>query len=139
MTTSSLDYEINGLHVQLPRRIADYRCTYPGQACPQPAFFKLMFEGESGPYLCATFNGEVGSNAVPGDVYTGRTLRFSFPCSARLRDVRQAMKDVAPLCAELARGYDTRFDGQNMVGVYDRGLRSRIQHTLDDAFGVERY
>ena len=43
------------------------------------------------------------------------------------------------MCAELAKGYDTRFDGQSMVGVYDHALRNRIQAVLDAEFGVERY
>ena len=135
---TTLTFTVDGLAVQLPARIADYRCTYPGQDSPQPAFLQLRMEAEP-PHLCATFNVEVGGNAVPGDVYTGRTLRFEFPYDARLRDVREAMRQVAPLCAELARGYDARFDGQNMVGVYDHALRNRIQEELDRAFGVERW
>ncbi len=132
-----LDFEVDGLHVQLPKARKDYLCQYLGQAYPQGAYIQLRMSDET-PNLCATFNGEIG-NAVPSDVYHGHTLRFDFPCDARLRDVREAMKKVAPMCAQLARGYDTRFDGQSMVGVYDHALRDRIQETLDAEFGVERW
>ena len=132
-----LNFEVDGLRVELPKARKDYRCQYPGREFPQGAYLQLRMSAEP-PYLCATFNGEVGP-AVPEDVYHGHTLRFDFPCTALLKDVRGAMKKVAPMCAELAKGYDTRFDGQSMVGVYDHALRDRIQEELDHAFGVERW
>ena len=132
-----LNYEIDGLAVQLPKARKDYLWQYPGRDYPQGAYLQLRMSAEP-PHLCATFNGEVGT-AVPEDVYHGHTLRFDFPCDALLKDVREAMKKMAPLCAQLARGYDTRFDGQSMVGVYDHALRDCIQEEIDHAFGVERY
>lgn len=132
-----LNYEVDGLAVELPRARKDYFCQYPGREYPQGAYLQLRLSAEP-PHLCATFNGEVGT-AVPEDVYHGHTLRFDFPCNALLKDVREAMRHVAPLCAQLAKGYDTRFDGQSMVGVYDHALRDKIQETLDTAFGVERW
>ena len=133
----NLNFEVDGLAVQLPKTRKAYYCQYPGREHPQGAYLQLRMSAEP-PHLCATFNGEIG-NAVPGDVYHGHSLRFDFPCDALLRDVREAMKKVAPMCAELARGYDTRFDGQSMVGVYDHALRDKIQETLDTAFCVERW
>ena len=135
--STNLNFEIDGLAVQLPKTRKDYLWQYPGRDYPQGAYLQLRMSAEP-PHLCATFNGELGT-AVPGDVYHGHTLRFEFPCDARLRDVREAMRQVAPLCAELAQGYDTKFDGQNMVGVFDHALRDRIQEEVDRAFGVERW
>ena len=135
--SQSLNFTVDGLAVQLPKARKDYLCQYPGREFPQGAYLQLRMSAEP-PHLCATFNGEVGP-AVPEDVYHGHTLRFEFPYDARLRDVREAMKKVAPMCAQLARGYGTRFDGQSMVGVYDHALRDKIQETLDVEFGVERY
>ena len=135
--SQSLNFTVDGLAVELPRARKDYLCQYPGREYPQGAFLQLRMSAEP-PHLCATFNGEVGT-AVPEDVYHGHTLRFEFPYDSLLKDVREAMKKVAPMCAQLARGYDTRFDGQSMVGVYDHALRDRIQETLDTEFGVERY
>ena len=135
--SQNLNFTVDGLAVQLPKARKDYLWQYPGRDYPQGAYLQLRMSAEP-PHLCATFNGELGT-AVPEDVYCGRTLRFDFPCDARLRDVREAMHKVAPMCAELAKGYDTRFDGQNMVGVWDHLLRDRIQETLDAEFGVERY
>jgi len=132
-----LNFEIDGLAVELPKARKNYLCQYPGREFPQGAYLQLRMAAEP-PHLCATFNGEVGT-AVPEDVYHGHTLRFEFPYDALLKDVRGAMKKVAPMCAELAKGYDTRFDGQSMVGVYDRKLRDKIQETMDAEFGVERY
>ena len=135
--SQSLNFTVDGLAVELPRARKDYLCQYPGREYPQGAYIQLRMSAEP-PHLCATFNGEVGT-AVPEDVYHGHTLRFEFPCDALLKDVRGVMKKVAPLCAELAKGYDTRFDGQSMVGVYDHALRDKIQDELDHAFGVERW
>lgn len=135
--SQNLNFTVDGLAVELPRARKDYLWQYPGRDYPQGAYLQLRMSAEP-PHLCATFNGELGT-AVPEDVYCGRTLRFDFPCDARLRDVREAMKKVAPMCAELARGYDTRFDGQSMVGVYDHTLRDRIQEEVDRVFGVERW
>jgi len=132
-----LDFEVDGLKVELPRNRKAYFCQYPRREFPQGAYLQLRMAAAP-PRLCVTFNGEVGT-AVPEDVYHGHTLRFEVPYSAPLKDVRGAMKKVAPMCAELAKGYDTRFDGQSMVGVYDHALRNRIQAVLDAEFGVERY
>ena len=135
--SQNLNFTVDGLAVQLPKARKDYLWQYPGRDYPQGAYLQLRMSAEPS-HLCATFNGEVGT-AVPEDVYHGHTLRFDFPCTALLKDVRGAMKKVAPMCAQLARGYDTRFDGQSMVGVYDHALRDKIQDELDHAFGVERW
>lgn len=135
--SQNLSFTVDGLAVELPRARKDYLCQYPGREYPQGAYLQLRLAAEP-PHLCATFNGEVGT-AVPEDVYHGHTLRFDFPCDARLRDVRGTMRIVAPMCAELAKGYSTRFDGQSMVGVFDHALRDKIQDELDHAFGVERW
>ena len=132
-----LDFEVDGLHVQLPKSRKDYFCQYLGQAYLQGAYIQLRMSDET-PNLCATFNGEIG-NAVPSDVYHGYTLRFDFPSEASLKDVRSAIKKVAPMCAELAKGFDTDWDGNNMVGVYDSNLRDKVQNVLDAEFGVERW
>ena len=133
----NLNFEVDGLAVQLPKSRKDYFCQYLGQAYPQGAYLQLRMSDET-PNLCATFNGEIG-NAVPSDVYHGYTLRFDFPSEASLKDVRSAMKKVAPMCAELAKGFDTDWDGNNMVGVYDSNLRDKVQNVLDAEFGVERW
>ena len=132
-----LNFEVDGLRVELPRARKDYFCQYPRREFPQGAYLQLRLAAEP-PHLCATFNGEVGT-AIPEDVYHGHTLRFEFPYSALLKDVRGAMRKVAPMCAELAKSYDTRFDGQSLVGVYDHKLRDKIQETMDAEFGVERW
>jgi hypothetical protein len=135
--SQNLNFTVDGLAVELPRARKDYFCQYLGREYPQGAYLQLRMSAEP-PHLCATFNGEVGT-AVPEDVYHGHTLRFDFPCTALLKDVRGAMKKVASMCAELAKSYNTRFDGQSMVGVFDHAQRDRIQETLDTEFGVERW
>jgi len=135
--STNLNFEVDGLAVQLPKTRKDYLWQYPGRDYPQEAYLQLRMSAEP-PHLCATFNGEIG-NAVPSDVYHGYTLRFDFPSDALLKDVRAAIKKVAPMCAELAKGFDTEWDGNNMVGKYDHALRNHIQDELDTEFGVERY
>jgi len=133
-----LNITVNGLAVELPKRRADYRCKYPSRDFYQPAFLALFPETEPMPRLFADYNAEIGT-AVPWDVYYNRSLRFGIPEDAPLKEVRAAMKKVAPLCAELCKGYHTDWDGNSMVGVWDASLRDKIQDELDTFFGIERY
>ena len=133
-----LDIDIDGLHVQLPKSVAAYRHRYPRREQHQPAYLELRFEGEGAPMLFASFNADVGTG-VDERFYLDKAIAFAIPHDAFLKDVRSVMRKVAPMCAELVKSYDTEWNGQNMVGVYDHALRDKIQETLDVEFGVERW
>jgi hypothetical protein len=133
-----LNIDIDGLHVQLPKSVAAYRHRYPRREQYQPAYLELRFEGDGAPLFFASFNADVGTG-VDERFYHDKAIAFGIPHDAYLKDVRNAMRTVAPMCAELCKSYDTRFDGQSIVGVFDYALRDRIQETLDVEFGVERY
>lgn len=111
------------IKMTLPRRVSEYRCKFVGQFMPQPAYIEL--DPEEGT-LCADYSGVIG-NAVPAAVYYGRLFRFKFPPSAKLKDVRRVMKSILPLCEKLCEGYDTEWNGSNMVGRYDYDLYDRIE------------
>ena len=133
---TSLNFTVDGLAVQLPKSTTAYRHRYPRQEQHQPAYLELRFEGEGAPLFFASFNADVGTG-VDERFYLDKAVAFGIPHDACLKDVRGAMKKVAPMCAELVKSYSTRFDGNNMVGDYDIALRDRIQETLDAEFGVE--
>lgn len=133
-----LNYEVDGLHVQLPKSVAVYRHRYPRREQHQRAYLELRFEGEGAPMLFASFNADVGTG-VDERFYYDRAVALGIPHDAYLKDVRAAMRRVAPMCAELVKSYGTKWNGQNMVGVYDATLRDRIQDELDAELSVERW
>lgn len=121
--TKTTDFIVDGLTVHLPLRVDQYRYQYPGQFRPQQAYIEL---DPSDKTLRCDWNGEIG-NAVPFDVYHGRVLRFSFHPSAKLRDVRDTMRAIAPACAEMVKAYDERWDGNNFRGVWKEDLRDQVE------------
>ena len=130
-----LEYRVGRLLVALPKAKSDYYHQYPIQNQPQPAYLELRLGGDvREPRLFADWNGEIG-NAVPFDVYHGRTLRFGFPCEAKLKTVREAIRTVAPMCAKLCESYDVEWDGHNWVGKYDAELAEQIEQKVWDCFG----
>lgn len=120
------DYEIEGLKVSLPLRVAQYRYQYPGQFRHQSAYIEL---DPSDKTLRCDWNGEIG-NAVPFSVYHGRVLRFSFPPFSKLNDVRDTMKAIAPACAKLVASYDEKWDGNNWRGQWDEKILDTVQRRV---------
>ena len=120
------DYEIEGLRVSLPLRVAQYRYQYPGQFRHQSAYIEL---DPSDKTLRCDWNGEIG-NAVPFSVYHGRVLRFSFPPFTKLQDVRDTMKAIAPACAKLVASYDEKWDGNNWRGQWDEQILDTVQRRI---------
>ena len=120
------NYEVDGLRVSLPLRCEQYRYQYPGQFHHQSAYIEL---DPSDKTLRCGWNGEIG-NAVPFCVYHGRVLRFSFAPLMPLKDVRELMREIAPVCAEMIKSYDERWDGNNWRGVWNEALREEVHHYI---------
>ena len=120
------DFEVEGLKVSLPLRVAQYRHQYPGQFRHQSAYIELDPETKT---LSCDWNGEIG-NAVPFSVYHGRVQRFSFPPFTKLLDVRDCMKAIAPACAAMVKEYKERWDGNNWRGIWNEELLDMVQRRV---------
>ena len=120
------DYELDGLKISLPLRCENYRHKYPGQFYHQQAYIELDPESKT---LTCDWNGEIG-NAVPFSVYHGRVLRFSFNPFMHLKDVRKTMRTIAPICAEMIKSYDEKWDGNNFRGVWDQTLHDKVYNII---------
>jgi len=136
--SQTLSYEVDGLAVQLPKSVVAYRHRYPRREQHQPAYLELRFEGDGAPLFFASFNADVGTG-VDERFYLDKAIAFGIPHDAFLKDVRSAMRKVAPMCAELVKSYGTEWNGQNMAGVYDVALRDKIQDELDAQLDDQRW
>lgn len=100
--------------VTLPSSRTAYFHWYEGQYNPQDAYLEL--DPENGT-LIADWNGEIG-NAVPFSVYNHRVFRWGFSATLPLQNVRDLMREIAPLAERICAGFDTDYDRQsNLVGV----------------------
>lgn len=89
---------------------------YPGQSQPQRAHIELDEEGT----VTAGINGEIG-NAVPMDVWHGRTLRWSvspYAFGPSLEDLINSPR-VIELFERVHAGRTVEWDGSNHVGRLD--------------------
>lgn len=84
---------------------------YSGQTEPQRCYLELDCDKAT---LRADWNSEIG-NAVPMDVWNGRTRRYSIPC---LNDdaANRLIEELLPLAEQIVAGYELRWDGHNQRG-----------------------
>ena len=78
------DYEIEGLKVSLPLRVAQYRYQYPGQYRHQSAYIEL---DPSDKTLRCDWNGEIGAVQLPAVHQVAGCARHHEGNSPRLRQV----------------------------------------------------
>ncbi len=78
----------------------DLECHYPGQRSGQARYVFLDLEDE---VLWAHYNPEVG-NAVPPDVYSGRTKRFWLGCGQSAKEVNDILERVAAIAPRVIQG-----------------------------------
>ncbi len=123
--------DTEGINLRLPTSMSDYYYQGSRDMEPWDAFFELKLDGEQ-PELSV---GRQYGGGRPADVAYGRTLRFEFPADATLGDVRACMKEIASLCASLAETWDTEWNGNNEVGVYDEDAEDAVQEAVDEYFG----
>lgn len=114
---------LDGLTATLPTSRDAYFRWYDGQACPQGAFLEIDPVGKT---LVADWNPEIG-NAVSDAVFNGRILRYGFPCTLPLRDVRELVEEAAPYAARVVKGYSEEWDGGKAVGVLDDDAREAAE------------
>jgi hypothetical protein len=88
---------------------------YPQQMQPQGAYIEL--DCKTG-QMIADWNGEIG-NAIPFSVYHGHDRRWPVPNNMSADAINSLMDEIAPLAQRVLDGYDSTWDGNNMVAVLD--------------------
>ena len=98
-------------------------CRYAHQSNRQPCFLELDCDtGE----LRSDYNAEIGG-AIPFTVYHRRTLRFYVDAPLRAETANALMESIGPLCQTILDGYDTHWDGHNMVGKFTSNAEDAIE------------
>jgi len=100
---------------------ADLYNKYPGQSEPQGCYIQL--DCEDG-YLTADYNAEIG-NAVPMNVYHGHVQRWGIPC-LRSDEANKLLDRLSPIAQRVVDGYDSDWDGNNMVAVFNEDAQKAI-------------
>lgn len=97
-----------------PDKTAPLYERYRSQTLPQPAWLELDEDGVAS--FCV--DGEVGG-AVPADVWSNRTLRWSVPVNLTASQANKHLDAVAPLLVRVHAGHEVVWDGRNLVGKLD--------------------
>lgn len=109
--------------------VTELYCRYTGQTKRQPCFVELDCDEET---LTARYNPEIG-NAVPANVFHGRTIRWSIPClSASAANV--LLDELRADAEAILAGYSEEWDGNNNVGRLNESATAaeeRIQDRCD--------
>jgi len=112
---------------------AELFCHYTRQTVQQPCYVEL--DCCSGT-LTANYNAEIG-NGVPFSVYHGHDQRWGIPCLAA-EDANALLEGLAPLAQRVLDGYDSGWDGNNIVATFTDDAKAaidEIEHLCTNAFG----
>jgi len=104
---------VGKIKINVPMDNALYR-HYPGQYAPQDAYVEIDPETWE---ISASYNAEIG-NAVPAAVWHGRIRRYQCRVLTDV-DALLLMRKIVPLAEKICSGYDSRWDGNNIVGRLD--------------------
>jgi hypothetical protein len=107
--------------VEKVKENADLYHQYSQQSSPQDVFVEL--ECDSG-ILRADWNAEIG-NATPFSVYYGRDQRWGIP-PLKAKSANNLLESIAPIAQRVLAGYDTRWDGNNMVGDFNEDAQDAL-------------
>jgi hypothetical protein len=94
---------------------------YDRQTYPQPVYVELDCAGRE---LSATYNGEIG-NAVPVPVVFGHYQRFTIPILTA-DAANSLLRSLAPYAEKVCDGYDSEWDGSNMVATFTDAAQEAI-------------
>lgn len=111
-------------------------CHYDRQTNAQPCFIEL--DCETG-RLCADYNGEIG-NAIPMSVYHGHDQRWGIPALTAAA-ANALLQEIAPIAQRVVDGYESEWDGNNMVARFNDDAHAAIDEIVDlcQAAGGEGY
>ncbi len=100
---------------------------YEGQCFPQPLYFHVRPDG------CGfEVSTEIGWSTT-SDIFHGRELRFKLWENYIYRDEARAfMAEHEQLIEELQESYQSEWNGNNWVGVWDTELIERVQCLIDE-------
>jgi hypothetical protein len=114
---------IRVIHVEKPKALF---CHYARQTSAQSCYIELdCREGT----LLATYDAEIG-NAIPFTVYYGHEKRFGIPCLTN-DAVNQLMDSLVPLAERVVAGYDSYWDGHNMVARFNGDAQAALEEISD--------
>ena len=108
---------------------------YRGQSAPQPAFIELDENGE----VSADWSGEIG-NAVPIDVWDGRTLRWAIRPEISQLALDKLLADgseLRMLLTTVHSGHTVVWDGNNNRGRIDDNARRAVEQLIDQLDEVD--
>ena len=94
---------------------AALHCQYGGQSQPQDCYLELDLDAGT---LRADYNGEIG-NAVPFNVWHGRTIRFGIPAGTLPAEANRLMDEILDDAQIVLDNYTSDWDGSNHVGRLD--------------------
>lgn len=97
-------------------------CQYNGQFQPQPAYIYL--DCDEG-ILGADYSGEIG-NGAPSTVWHSRELRWNIDCYLNRQGINRRLEHIAELAQTILNGYDTDWNGSNLVGTFTAEAREAI-------------
>jgi len=102
---------------------------YPSQSQPQPAMIEIDCDAKT---VWAGFDDEIG-NAVPINVYHGRTLRYEISSYVKGSDLADMLdsREFTELVNRILAGYTKKWDGSNHKGILNEDA-SNASDALDE-------
>lgn len=100
-----------------PTRKSDLFLHYPQTIFPTPCGIQLDCENGELSYFVA------GERTSPQRIFNHIVLRWDISKVAErttVKDVKRLMEEIAPLAEKVCEGFDTRWNGKNFVGVFDK-------------------
>jgi hypothetical protein len=119
-------------------------CRYPRQSQAQDTYLQLDLGRGT---FRADYNAEIG-NAVPEEVWHGRTLRWPLPYTLNADAANDLLRTCEPLAARLLEGAEVVWDGNNHRGrlnpdaqAADAAIRAEISRYEDAAnrYGIHAH
>ena len=108
----------------------DLHCHYDRQTQQQECYIALNCREK---ILTASYNGEIG-NAIPFSVFHGHIRRYGIPCV--IADAaNELMDEILPLAQRIVDGYESRWDGNNMVAALSHDAKlaeANMEKIIDD-------
>lgn len=106
---------MKGIKISRPRRVSEYRCKYDSQCNHQRAELVIDPENDEA-QLYVSYNPEIGG-AITMHEYHHREFHIGFNCHLPLSSVNKMLTNCRQYAERVVAGYDTHWDGNNIVGV----------------------
>lgn len=107
---------MKGIKVSRPRRVSEYRHKYSTQCNYQQAELVIDPENEEA-QLYVTYDPAIGGNSMTMHEFHRREFHIGFDCQLPLSSVNKMLTNCRQYAERVVAGYDTHWDGNNIVGV----------------------